>query len=92
MESIDNILKERGERYGDFTTQSVISQELKTIVVKGYGWRRFRPYQAEGMSMILHKISRIVNGDPDYVDSWRDVEGYAKRVADELERQQTRPS
>lgn len=87
MESINDILNDRGSSYGDFTTQSSISQELKTVVTKGEGRKRFRPYQAEGLSMILHKISRIVNGNPDYIDSWRDIEGYAKLVADRLEQQ-----
>ena len=35
--------------------------------------------------MICHKIGRIVNGDPDYADSWIDIAGYAKLVADRLE-------
>lgn len=35
--------------------------------------------------MIFHKIARILNGDPNYADSWVDIAGYAKLVADELE-------
>ena len=35
--------------------------------------------------MICHKIGRILNGDPDYGDSWRDIAGYALLVADRLE-------
>jgi hypothetical protein len=35
--------------------------------------------------MIAHKIGRIVNGDPDHVDSWVDIAGYAQLVADELQ-------
>jgi len=42
-------------------------------------------YQLEAMEMILHKISRISNGDPNYADSWRDIAGYATLVADRLE-------
>jgi hypothetical protein len=34
--------------------------------------------------MIAHKIGRIINGDPDYIDSWDDIAGYAKLVADRL--------
>jgi hypothetical protein len=41
--------------------------------------------QAEALDMICHKIGRIVNGDPDYADSWIDIAGYAKLVADRLE-------
>jgi hypothetical protein len=36
--------------------------------------------------MITHKISRILNGDPNYDDSWRDIAGYAMLVVKELER------
>ena len=34
--------------------------------------------------MIAHKLGRIVNGDPNYADSWDDIAGYAKLVSDEL--------
>lgn len=32
--------------------------------------------------MIAHKIGRILNGDPNYRDSWDDIAGYAKLAAD----------
>ena len=32
--------------------------------------------------MILHKLARILNGDPNYVDSWHDIAGYAILVED----------
>jgi hypothetical protein len=41
--------------------------------------------QLEALEMICHKIGRIVNGDPNYADSWIDIAGYAKLVADRLE-------
>ena len=44
--------------------------------------------QNEALQMICHKIARIVNGDPDYADSWVDIAGYAKLVADRLEREE----
>jgi hypothetical protein len=34
--------------------------------------------------MISHKIARILNGDPCYHDSWHDIVGFAKLVADGL--------
>jgi hypothetical protein len=37
------------------------------------------------MEMICHKMARIMNGDPNYSDSWHDIAGYAKLVADRLE-------
>lgn len=41
--------------------------------------------QYEALDMIAHKIARIINGDPDYADSWDDIAGYAKLVADRLQ-------
>ncbi len=41
--------------------------------------------QVEALEMVCHKIGRIVNGDPDYSDSWHDIAGYAKLVADRLD-------
>jgi hypothetical protein len=40
--------------------------------------------QQEALDMICHKIGRIINGDPDYADSWHDIAGYAQLVADRL--------
>ena len=42
------------------------------------------PDQREALEMIAHKIARILNGDPDYADSWHDIAGYAQLVADRL--------
>jgi hypothetical protein len=41
--------------------------------------------QREAIDMIIHKLGRIINGNPDKVDSWRDVAGYSTLVADRLE-------
>ena len=34
--------------------------------------------------MIFHKLARIANGDPTYIDSWTDIAGYAQLVVDDL--------
>lgn len=43
------------------------------------------PDQREALEMIAHKIARILNGDPNYADSWVDIAGYAKLIADRLQ-------
>lgn len=42
------------------------------------------PDQKEALEMLAHKIGRILNGDPDYADSWDDIAGYATLVANRL--------
>jgi len=85
--STDVILEERGNRYGKFTDHAAVTQKLKFIMRTHMGPRydRLAPDQQESLEMIAHKIGRIVNGDPDYHDSWADIAGYAKLVADRLE-------
>lgn len=82
---VDAILTERGKRYGLFTGHAEITQQLKKVVFNGLGDKRLADDQQEALDMICHKIGRIVNGDPDYADSWVDIAGYAKLVADRLE-------
>lgn len=38
--------------------------------------------QRESLSMIFHKIGRILAGDPNFRDHWDDIAGYAKLAAD----------
>jgi hypothetical protein len=40
---------------------------------------------AETLSMIAHKIGRIIAGNPEEPDHWRDIAGYAQLVANRLE-------
>jgi hypothetical protein len=45
------------------------------------GWDRLSAHQREALDMIMHKVSRILNGNPNHKDSWVDIEGYAHIVA-----------
>jgi hypothetical protein len=83
---IDAILAERGSRYGKFETHAEITQRLKMLATKflhNQG-KELEFDQQEALDMIFHKIGRIINGDPSYIDSWDDIAGYAKLVADRL--------
>lgn len=81
---IDATLSERGSRYGSFTGHAEITQALKGTMVSAPKWAALKPDQKEALEMVAHKIGRILNGDPDYHDSWHDIVGYAKLVADRL--------
>ncbi len=49
--------------------------------MRGYeGFSRFEPHHAEAAEMILHKLARLLNGDPNHRDSWADIAGYAELV------------
>ena len=85
--NVDATLAERGKRYGTFTGHAEISQALRTIIWDYAKERKcvLSADQGEALIMICHKVARIINGDPNYHDSWHDIAGYAKLVADRLE-------
>lgn len=82
--NIDTILAERGKRYGVFAEHARITQNLKRAMEASPNWHLLDHDMTESLEMIAHKIGRILNGDPNYKDSWDDLIGYAKLVADRL--------
>ena len=89
MSSIDATLSERGQRYGDFEDHAKAAMAIRGVLLTLLGPEKFdslEPDQIEALIMISHKLARIVNGDPHYDDSWRDVAGYAQLVANRLAR------
>jgi len=68
---------ERHKTHGHWPTQAQCVQDLKGIVSEREGWNRLASGQKEAIEMVLMKVSRIVNGDPNVVDHWDDIAGYA---------------
>jgi hypothetical protein len=86
---IENILEERGSRYGDFAGHAKLTQELKdTFSHCAASYDKLTPSMKEAIDMIFHKLGRIGNGDPFYDDSWIDIEGYTHLVVEELHAEQ----
>ena len=86
MNDLQAVLAERGSRYGDFLGHAQVTMGLKQVISSELQRRGtwLAPDQQEALDMICHKIGRIVNGDPNYDDSWRDIAGYAQLVCDRL--------
>jgi hypothetical protein len=86
MSDINETLEHRGSRYGTFIDNATLCQMLKTVIRQSNAFPSMDPMHIEALDMITHKISRILNGDPNYDDSWRDIAGYAMLVVKELEK------
>lgn len=87
MDNIQQTLDQRGARYGRFTGHATVTQQLKEIIREQLEIRNkiLADDQKEALDMICHKIGRIINGDPNYDDSWVDIAGYAKLVSNRLQ-------
>lgn len=81
---IEATLTERGSRYGSFEGHARITQAIKYAMVDTPNWQALAPDMKEALEMVAHKVGRILNGDPCYHDSWHDIVGYTKLVADRL--------
>ncbi len=89
MNNIESTLSERGQRYGSsFEIQSATAQGIKHEMQTTPNWRHLSANMRESLDMIATKISRILHGDPHYHDPWHDIVGYAKLVADYLEKEE----
>lgn len=86
MSAIDKTLDERGQRYGAFTGHAAVTQEIKAAMNRHFGWSKLAADQREALEMIAHKVGRILNGDPNYIDSWHDIIGYTRLVEQRLEK------
>ena len=82
--SVDDILDERGDRYGTFESNAKTCQLLKNVLHAQDGWYRLSYVQREAVEMIMHKISRLVNGDGTYLDTVVDISGYNQLMLDHM--------
>lgn len=83
---VENILQERGKRYGTFLEHARIAQALKADINTALEARdkTLSPDAKQALDVICDKIARIINGDPDYADNWDDIAGYATLVSKRL--------
>lgn len=88
MTNIDNTLEQRGSTYGTFTANADTCQLLKCVIHSHPNAIGLSTYHMEALDMIFHKIARIINGDPNHIDSWHDISGYATLVEKILIEQQ----
>ncbi len=86
-DTVDDVLNARAKNYGKFIEGAEIMQMIKRLVYNYVHQRNTALAfdQLEAIDMIIHKLGRIINGNPDHTDSWVDIAGYAMLVADRLE-------
>ena len=82
---VRTILRERGAVHGDFSEHARVTQALKRAARDSLNWAKLSDAQKEAVEMILHKLGRVLAGDPDHRDHWDDTAGYATLAADRVQ-------
>lgn len=79
--AVDTTLNQRQSQYGSFANVAETTQNLYDLTRRD----DMSNVQREALHMICSKLARIANGDPNHVDSWHDIAGYATLVVQDLE-------
>ena len=85
MTELNKILSERGDRYGSFADVANTTMRILRAIQWAKNGKSMSDSQEVALQMIASKIARIANGDPDYIDNWVDIAGYAQLIANKLE-------
>lgn len=78
--SIQDTLNERAKTHGDFEANAAIMQDLKDRMKFSENWDTMPKSQKEALEMIQHKIGRILSGNSNEPDHWKDIAGYSTLV------------
>lgn len=79
MSDVNETLGQRGSRHGRMQDNALLTQALMESVLYAAhdSGRVLTPMHVECLHMIMHKVSRMVCGDPLYADNPHDIAGYA---------------
>ena len=86
VDEVDEVLDTRASTYGSFLQSANLAIRLKGVMHNAIAKEdlHLMPDQILALDMIAVKISRILSGNSSHRDSWLDIAGYAKLVADRL--------
>lgn len=83
-DATDTLLAERGKTHGDYSDHARITQRLKDVMKASPKWGELSDIQKETLEMNAHKVGRVLSGDPNHLDHWDDIAGYARLVSQRL--------
>lgn len=71
------LLAERNKTHGPFKDVAETTMAIRAQFHNTTNWKNLTARQAMCLEEIAHKISRILAGDPNFEDHWKDISGYA---------------
>lgn len=90
--TVDNTLKKRAEKYGDFKDIARITEEFQHVIENSPNSTKLSDQHKVSLYMICHKMARILCGDPLYADNAHDIAGYATLLEDHLNEGAKKPN
>ncbi len=89
---IPAIIEEREKTHGPYSKVSPLAQQLKELFRRQLpGWSNLSMEGRESLDNIASKIGRILAGNGEEIDHWKDIAGYAQLVELDLTRKEAKP-
>jgi hypothetical protein len=84
MHGVEQTLENRNGVHGDYHDQAATAEAIRAVMQKAKNWDTMSAIQRDALLMIAVKMSRILNGNPNYADHWHDLQGYARLAEREV--------
>ena len=86
--STTQLIRKRAETHGNYRNTAEISSHLMAYLIDKQDYcadqKEFSFVQRDALSNICKKLARIIAGDPNFIDHWVDIAGYAELVVEDL--------
>lgn len=77
------LTRAKPKTHGSFAEGAAITDAIMRHLQGGSRWIKMGAVKREAAHMIVHKLHRIVTGDPNHADHWDDIGGYAQLGSDD---------
>lgn len=84
LEYENTTLNEREHTHGDYAQTALIAQKLKAVIEHSGKFIHMHEVQRESLHLICTKLARIISGNNNDPDHWKDIAGYANLVSERL--------
>jgi hypothetical protein len=78
MDATRKLVEVRTLTHGDWERAAVIMDDTLEIWSKGLNWNSMSPGKRVALIEIAHKVSRILEGNPNLYEHWDDLAGYSQ--------------
>ena len=88
--TVDDVLEQRNGVHGDFDDDASTAQDLKRVIRAGSNWEEMPAVHREALEQMMTKVGRILAGDFNWLDHWKDLQGYPRLVELWIEKNATK--
>lgn len=87
----EKLIESREKTHGEFLDNANMTWDLMDICMQSRNWPTLPQHMKHAVYMTMHKMSRMLGGDPFEVDHWADNAGYSTLVVQRLKDSSIKP-